>query len=67
MQQGNLLLSLQHAPSSLERLLSVAKLSVSFLADLLRRSEDAQDTPLLLLGHHYLSHRVLQGALGLFV
>lgn len=59
MQHGQLLLSLQQAPSSLERLLAVAKLSVTFLSDLMRRSDDTQDIPLLVLGHHYLSHRVL--------
>lgn len=59
MQHGQLLLSLQQAPSSLERLLAVTKLSVTLLADLMRRSDDTQDIPLLLLGHHYLSHRVL--------
>ncbi len=59
MQHGQLLLSLQRAPSSLERLLAVTRLSVTLLADLMRRSDDTQDIPLLLLGHHYLSHRVL--------
>jgi hypothetical protein len=62
MQHGQLLLSLYQAPSSLERLLAVAKLSVTFLADLLRRSDDTQDIPLLILGHHYISHRVLGAA-----
>jgi hypothetical protein len=59
MQHGKLLLALQQAPSSLERLLAVAKLCVTFLADLMRRSDDTQDIPLLILGHHYISHRVL--------
>lgn len=59
MQHGKLLLTLHQAPSSLERLLAVAKLCVSFLADVLRRSDDTQDIPLLILGHHYLSHRVI--------
>jgi len=59
MQHGKLLLALHQAPSSLERLLAVSKLCVSFLADVLRRSDDTQDIPLLILGHHYLSHRVI--------
>jgi hypothetical protein len=59
MQHGKLLLALHQAPSSLERMLAVAKLCVTLLADLMRRSNDTQDIPLLILGHHYISHRVL--------
>ncbi|KAF6254987.1 hypothetical protein COO60DRAFT_1641921 [Scenedesmus sp. NREL 46B-D3] len=62
MQHGQLLLAVQQSPVPLERLLAVAKLAVSFLTDLLRPSNDTQDIPILILGHHYISHRQLAAA-----
>lgn len=59
MQLGRLLLAVQHAPTSLERMLAVGRLCLIFLTDLMRRSNDSQDIPLLILGHHYMSHRIL--------
>ncbi|WIA19448.1 hypothetical protein OEZ85_004063 [Tetradesmus obliquus] len=59
MQHGQMLLAVQQSPVPLERLLAVAKLAVTFLTNLLRPSNDTQDIPILILGHHYVSHRLL--------
>lgn len=47
------------AATPLDRLLAVSRLAITYLTDILRSSEDPLDVPLLVLGHHYLSHRRL--------
>eukprot|EP00879_Flechtneria_rotunda_P023840 GHRR01025247.1.p1 GENE.GHRR01025247.1~~GHRR01025247.1.p1 ORF type:complete len:472 (+),score=151.94 GHRR01025247.1:705-2120(+) len=59
---GQLLLAVYQASVPLERLLAVARLCITFLTDILRRSDDAQEIPIMILGHHYISHRQLTGA-----
>lgn len=61
MHHGQLLLSLAQSPVALERLLALAKLCIVLLSDCVRRSDDSQDIPLMILGHHYISHRKLGG------
>jgi hypothetical protein len=57
MRGGRALLTAARAPSPLERLLASTRAALSLLADVLRPSGDPQDTPVMTLGHHYISVR----------
>ncbi|KAK9823962.1 hypothetical protein WJX72_006680 [[Myrmecia] bisecta] len=59
--QAQLLAKAEGAPDSLERLLAVCRLLLTFCTDLLRPSTLARDMPVLILGQHYLSHRAVTG------
>lgn len=56
---GNLALKAEKATDSLERMLAVCRAVVAFLTQLLRPGVRYQDTPSVILGQHYLSHREL--------
>lgn len=56
---GALLLKSEKAPDSLERLLAICRYVLVFLTTILKPASRFQDTPCVILGHHYLSHREL--------
>lgn len=56
---GGLLLKAEKATDSLERMLAVSRLLSAFLVNLLRPGSRFTDTPSVILGQHYLSHREL--------
>ena len=56
---GNLALKAEKATDSLERMLAVCRAVIAFLTHLLRPGTRYQDTPSVILGQHYLSHREL--------
>ena len=60
--QGSQLLKAEKASDSVERMLAVCRSLIDFLIDLLRPGIRYSDTPSVILGQHYLSHREL-GAL----
>jgi len=57
MRGSRALLAAARAPSPLERLLACIRIALSLMADALRPSGDPQDTPVMTLGHHYISVR----------
>jgi hypothetical protein len=61
MRHAKLLQATAQAPESLERFLSTVKLAITLLTDLLRPSTDPMDSPIMVLGHHYISSRQLPG------
>lgn len=56
---GGLALKAEKATDSLERMLAVCRSTLAFLNNLLRPGTRYQDTPCIILGQHYLSHREL--------
>lgn len=57
--QGGQLLKAEKATDSVERMLAVCRSLMDFLVDLLRPGIRYADTPSVILGQHYLSHRDL--------
>jgi hypothetical protein len=60
---SRLLLKAEKSPDSLERMLAVTRLLLTFLTQIMKPGRKFQDTPTVVLGEHYLSHRDLSGDL----
>jgi len=56
---GGLILKAEKAPDSLERMLAVCRAAIAFLVQILKPGSRFIDTPTVILGQHYLSHRDL--------
>jgi hypothetical protein len=58
-QLASLLLTAEKSSDSLERILAVSRSLFLLLTDIFRPGRTFQDTPVVILGQHYLSHREL--------
>lgn len=58
-----LLLQAEKSPDSLERMLAVTRVYLTFLTQLMKPGSKFGDVPTVVLGEHYLSHRNLHGDL----
>lgn len=56
---GELLLRAETAPDELERLLSVSRIVMRLILDVMRPGASYGDTPMVILGQHSMSHRIL--------
>ncbi|GMH37007.1 hypothetical protein BSKO_04880 [Bryopsis sp. KO-2023] len=57
---GSLISAAESTQESLDRMLAVARVILTFLTDILKPSDDAEDAPLHFLGAHYLTHREIE-------
>ncbi len=60
---SKLLLKSEKSPDSLERMLAVTRMVLTFLSQIVKPGKRFQDVPSVVLGEHYLSHRELTGEL----
>lgn len=60
---SRLLLKSEKSPDSLERMLAVTRMVLTFLSQIAKPGKRFQDVPSVVLGEHYLSHRELPGEL----
>eukprot|EP00204_Picochlorum_oklahomense_P001907 CAMPEP_0118808762 /NCGR_PEP_ID=MMETSP1161-20130426/36148_1 /TAXON_ID=249345 /ORGANISM="Picochlorum oklahomensis, Strain CCMP2329" /LENGTH=367 /DNA_ID=CAMNT_0006738155 /DNA_START=93 /DNA_END=1194 /DNA_ORIENTATION=+ len=54
---SKLLLKAEKSPDSLERMLAVTRLVLTFISQIVKPGKRSQDIPTVVLGEHYLSHR----------
>lgn len=57
MRHGRLLAAANQAPEPLERLLGVVRLVLGLVADIARSSSEVLDTPVNILGQHFVTNR----------
>lgn len=60
---SKLFLKSEKSPDSLERMLAVTRMLLTFLSQIMKPGKRFQDVPSVVLGEHYLSHRELTGEL----